>query len=160
MSRKTTVKQSRTYPRVVKPALCSKNRRKTSLKQNSCTGLTWAALFHIYAQLDSTVRCELTRHFHTVLSPSCVVAEDSRSRERFQVALGRGCPCLQLASSSSVPLVRRCGEEKVLDHLTFGTSCGMFKPAEPSLHEQCRFTYKAEAEMQFQIASNRPYISL
>ncbi len=27
-------------------------------------------------------------------------------------------------------------KEKVLDQLTFGTSCSMTKPAEPSLHEQ------------------------
>ncbi len=42
-----------------------------------------------------------------------------------------------------------CGKEKVLDKLTFGTSCGMTKPAEPSLHEQCRYACKAEAATQF-----------
>ncbi len=42
----------------------------------------------------SAVLCELTRHFHPVLSPSCV-AEDSRSGNRFQVGLDRGSPCLR-----------------------------------------------------------------
>ncbi len=70
----------------------------------------------------STVLCELTRHFHAVLSPLCV-AEDSRSGDRFQVGLDRGSPCLQLASSSSAPRARWCRKEKVLDQLTFGTSC-------------------------------------
>ncbi len=87
--------------------------------------------------------CELTRHFHPVLSPSCVAGE------RFQVGLDRGYPCLQPASSSSAPRARRCGKEKVLDQLTFGTPCIMTKPAEPSLHEQCRYTCKAEAATQF-----------
>ncbi len=96
----------------------------------------------------SVVLCELTRHFHPVLSPSCV-AEDSRSGHRFQVGLDRGSPCLQLASSSSAPRVRRCGKEKVLHQLTFGTSCGMTKPVEPSLHEQCRYACQAEAATQF-----------
>ncbi len=82
----------------------------------------------------SAVLHQLTRHFHPVLSPSCV-AEDSQPGEGFQVGLDRGSPCLQLASSSSAPRARWCGKEKVLDQLTFGTSCGMFKPAEPSLHE-------------------------
>ncbi len=70
----------------------------------------------------SAVLCELTRRFHPVLSPSW-------SGDRFQVGLERGCPCLQLATSSSAPRARRCGNEKVLDQLTFGTSCGMTKPA-------------------------------
>ncbi len=91
----------------------------------------------------STVLCELTRGFHPVLSPSCV-AEDW-----FQVGLDRGCPCLQLASSSSAPRAGRCGKEKVLDQLPFGTSSSMTKPAQPSLHEQCRYTCKAEAATQF-----------
>ncbi len=39
--------------------------------------------------------------------------------------------------------------EKVLEQLTFGTSCGMTKPAESSLHEQCRYACKAEAATQF-----------
>ncbi len=86
----------------------------------------------------------LTRHFYQVLSPSCE-AEDSRSKDRFQVGLDCGRPCLQLASSSSAPRVRQCGKVKVLDQLTFGTSCDMTKPAEPSLHEQCRYACKAAA---------------
>ncbi len=45
-----------------------------------------------------TVLCELTRDFHPVLSPSFVVAEDSRSGEGFQICLD-----LQLASSSTAP---------------------------------------------------------
>ncbi len=66
----------------------------------------------------------LTRHFHRVLSPSCV-AEDSWSGNRFQVSLDRGSPCLQLASSSSAPRAGWYGKEKVLDQPTFGTSCSM-----------------------------------
>ncbi len=79
----------------------------------------------------STVLCELTRHFHPVLSPSCVT-DDSPSGELFQVCFARGCPCLQLASMSSAPRARRCGMEKVLDQLTF-----RYLVAWPSLHEQC-----------------------
>ncbi len=86
----------------------------------------------------STVLSELTRRFHPALSPSCV-AEDSRSGDRFRVGLDRGCPRLQLASSSSAPLARRCGKEKAFDQITVGTSCGMSKPAEPSLHKQYRY---------------------
>ncbi len=74
---------------------------------------------------------------------------DSPSGERFQVGLDRGCPCLQLASSSSAPRTRWCGKEKVFDQLTFGTSCSMTKPAEPFLHEQCRYTCKTGTAMQF-----------
>ncbi len=62
-----------------------------------------------------TVLCELTRDFHPALSPSCG-AEDPWSGEWFQVGLDRGCPRLQLVSSSSAPRARQCGEEKVLDH--------------------------------------------
>ncbi len=87
--------------------------------------------------LGTAVLRELTRHFHPVLSPSCV-AEDSRFGGRFQVSLDRGSPCLQLASRSSAPRAARCGKENVLDQLTCGTSCGMTKPAEPSLHERLR----------------------
>ncbi len=97
---------------------------------------------------DRIVKCELTRHFHPVLSPSCV-AEDSRSGGRFQVGLNLGSPCLQLASSSSAPRARRCGKKKVLEQLSFGMSCSITKPSEPSLHEQCRYTCKAEAATQF-----------
>ncbi len=57
----------------------------------------------------STVLCELTRHFHPVLSTSWA-AEDSRSGEGLQVCLDCGCPCLQSASSSPAPRVRRCGQ--------------------------------------------------
>ncbi len=91
---------------------------------------------------------ELTRDFHPVLSQSCV-AEVSRSGDRLQIGLNRGCPYLQLASSLSAPRARRCGNEKVLDKLTFGMSCGMSKPAEPSLHEQCQYACTAEAVRQF-----------
>ncbi len=70
----------------------------------------------------STVLRELTRHFHPVLSLSCVT-EDSRSGERFQIGLNSDCPRLQLASSSFAPRARWCGKEKVLDQLTFRTSC-------------------------------------
>ncbi len=98
--------------------------------------------------IDLAVLLELTRHFHPVHSPSCV-AEDSRSGNQFQVGVDRGDPCLQLASRSSVPRTRRCGKKKFLDQLTFGTSCGMTKPAGPSLHEQCRYACKAEAATQF-----------
>ncbi len=72
------------------------------------------------------------------------VAEGARSGDCSQIGLNRGSPYLQLASSSSVPRARRCGKEKVLDLLTFGTSYGMTKPAEPSLHEQCWYACKAE----------------
>ncbi len=48
----------------------------------------------------STVLCELARHFHALLSLSCV-ADDSRPGDRFQVGLDRGCPSLQLDSSSA-----------------------------------------------------------
>ncbi len=58
---------------------------------------------------DSTVLCELTRHFHPVLSPSCV-AEDSRSEKGFKVCLDRGYPHLQLASSLPEPHARRFGQ--------------------------------------------------
>ncbi len=56
----------------------------------------WAGITNLVDHVSSggtpgsTVLCELTRDFHSVLSPSCV-AEDSRSRERFQVCLDRGC---------------------------------------------------------------------
>ncbi len=62
--------------------------------------------------------------------------------------LGRSAR-LQLASSSSAPRARRCGQKLVLDQFTVGASCGITKPAEPSLHEQCRYTCKAEAAPQF-----------
>ncbi len=42
---------------------------------------------------------ELTRDFHPVLSP-LYVAEDPRSGEGLQACFDRGCPRLQLASSS------------------------------------------------------------
>ncbi len=65
-----------------------------------------------------------------------------------EIGLDRGRPFLQLASSSSAPRARRCGQEKVFDQLTFGTSTCMSKPAEPSLHEQCRYIFKSEATTQ------------
>ncbi len=49
----------------------------------------------------SAVLCELTRHVHPVLSPSCE-AEDSRSGDRFQVGLDRGCLSLLLLFRHSV----------------------------------------------------------
>ncbi len=48
-------------------------------------------------------------------------------------------------SSTGLQFVCATGK-KLLDQLTFGTSCSMTKPAEPSLHEQCRYSCKAEAE--------------
>ncbi len=97
----------------------------------------------------STAMCELTRNFHSVLSPSSVV-EDSRSGEGFQVCPVRGCPRLQLASSSPAPRARWCGQKYyVFDQFTVGMYCGVTKPAEPSLHEQCRYTCKADAVRQF-----------
>ncbi len=84
----------------------------------------------------------LTTDFHQALSPS-YVAEGVPSGEGFKVYLDRGRPRLQMAPSSSAPRARRCGEEKVLDQLTFGTSCNMTKPAEPSLLEKCRCACKA-----------------
>ncbi len=71
------------------------------------------------------------RGFHPVLSPSCVT-EDSRSGGGFQVCLDRGCPRLQLASSSPGSRVRRCGKKKVLYPIINGTSHSVTKPAEPS----------------------------
>ncbi len=90
----------------------------------------------------SVVLRRLTRHFHPV-------AEYSRSGYRFQVDLDHGNPCLQPASSSSAPRAMRRGKETILDKFTFGTSCGMSQPAEPSLHEQRRFACKAKAASQF-----------
>ncbi len=117
-------------------------------------GAGWAGITNCVDHISdggipgSAVLRQLIRHFHPVLSPSCV-AKDSRSGDRFQVGLDRASPCLQLASSSSAPRARRCGKENVLDKLTFGTSCGMSKQAEPSLHEQCRYACKAEAATLF-----------
>ncbi len=73
------------------------------------------------------------------------VAEDSQPGDGFQVYLDCGNPRLQLASSSSAPRARRYGKEKVIDQLTFRTTCSTAKPAQPSLHEQCRYACKAEA---------------
>ncbi len=53
----------------------------------------------------STALCELGRVFHPMLSPSCV-AEDLRSRERFQPFLECHGPDLQLVSSSLSPRAR------------------------------------------------------
>ncbi len=79
---------------------------------------------------SSTVLCEFTRDFHAFLSPPCV-AEDSRSREGFQVFLEYCGPRLQLACSSISPRTRRCGQGKVLDQLTLRTSRCVAKPAKP-----------------------------
>ncbi len=68
------------------------------------------------------------RHFHPVLSTSCVV-EDSRPGDRFQVSLDRGFPCLQLASRSAAPRARQYGQKKILDQHAFRESCSMTKPA-------------------------------
>ncbi len=75
----------------------------------------------------SKVLCELIRDFHSVLSSLCV-AEDSRSGEGLQVCLGRGCPPLQLASSSPAPRARRCGLNDIIDQFTVGTSCSVPDP--------------------------------
>ncbi len=53
-----------------------------------------------------TVLRELTRNVRPTLSPSCV-AEESQSREGLQVCLDRGCPRLQLVSSSSSAFLER-----------------------------------------------------
>ncbi len=91
--------------------------------------LRWPRLGRRHSRLDGPARAHYTQ-FHPVL------AEDSRSGEWFQVGLGRGCRCLQLASSASSLRARCYGMEKVLDQLTFGTSCSMTIPAEPSLYER------------------------
>ncbi len=78
--------------------------------------------------LGSTVLRKLTRNFHQDLSLSCV-AEDSLSGEELQICLDRGCPRLQLASSSRAPRARRFGPKYVLDHFTVWTSCNITKPA-------------------------------
>ncbi len=57
----------------------------------------------------STVLCELPKDFNPVLCPSSV-AEDTLSGEDFQFCLDHDSQCLQLASSSSVPYARRCGQ--------------------------------------------------
>ncbi len=103
----------------------------------TCVGIHPGRVGHVSdgGTPGSTVLGELTRDFYPVLSPS-YVAEDSRSGEGFQVGPDRRCPYFQLASSSSAPRARWCGKEEVLDQLTFGMSCSMTKPTEPSLHEQ------------------------
>ncbi len=80
------------------------------------------------------------------------MVEDPRSGDWFLVGLDHGSPCFQLASSSYAPRARQCGLEKVIDQLTFGTSCSMTKPAKPSLHEQCRYACTAEAATQRRMA--------
>ncbi len=66
----------------------------------------------------------------------------SRPGKRFQIYIDRGCPRLQLTCSSSAPRARRYRKEKVLARLVFGTSCNMTKQAEPSLHDQRRYTWR------------------
>ncbi len=83
------------------------------------------------------------RHFHQVLSPLCVT-EDSRPGEGFLVCLDCGSLCLQLASSWPAPREQK----KVSAQLTIATSCSRTKPMEPSLHEHCRYTCKADAAPQ------------
>ncbi len=54
-------------------------------------------VLHILVRLLAL--CELIRDIHLVPSPSCV-AGDSALGEGFQVCLDRGCPRLQMDSSS------------------------------------------------------------
>ncbi len=106
-------------------------------RRHSPVGIT-SCVDHVSdrCNLGFTVLCELTRHFHPVLSPSCE-AEDSGSGERFQVGLDCGFPCPQLAFSSSAPRARRVC-------VTFGTSCSMTKPKNVSfaravpVYSKCR----------------------
>ncbi len=90
--------------------------------------------------LQARRSCVSSLDFHSVISPS-FVAEDSRSGEGFQACLDSGCPRLKLA--------RRCGKKYILDQFTVGTSCSMTKSMKLPLHEQYRYTCKAEAATQF-----------
>ncbi len=54
--------------------------------------------------------CANSLDFCPVLSPLCVT-EGSRSGEGLQVCLDRGCPRLQLASSSPAPRAKWCGQK-------------------------------------------------
>ncbi len=100
---------------------------------------------HVY---NAATLCALYSDFQPVLSPSCC-AKDSRSGEGLQVCLDRRCLRIQLVSISPVPRARWCGQKEVLDQFTVRTSCSVTKPAEPSLHEPCRQTCKAEVVSQF-----------
>ncbi len=106
--------------------------RKVGGKKFSFSIFFYSKVFIVVESPIGWNLCEHNGNFHTVLSPQCM-AEDSRCGEGFQVFLDRGCPRIQLASSSSAPRARRCGKKKVLDQLTSGTSSGMTKPAVPSL---------------------------
>ncbi len=62
---------------------------------------------------------------------------------------GRSCSWLRMSSAGLQLVCAMCEamwKEKVLDEFTFGTSCGMTKPVEPSLPEQCQDASKAGAE--------------
>ncbi len=45
------------------------------------------------------------------------MSEDSQSKEKFQIFLERGCPRLQLASSSLASYKKRCGQNVASDQL-------------------------------------------
>ncbi len=60
--------------------------------------------------------CEVTRDFHPV----------SWSGVGLQGCLGRGCPRLQLASSSPTSRAR---QKRIVDQLVVATSCSVRKPA-------------------------------
>ncbi len=100
--------------------------------------LGWPRRVLRHSRLD-----ELTRDFHSVLSPSCA-AEDSRSGEGFQACLDRGSPCLQLVSSSSAPRARWCGQKYVLVQFTVGTPYYVAKPSALSLHLVDNFSWITE----------------
>ncbi len=90
----------------------------------------------VTSQMDSLQArrcCASSQDFRPVLPPSRA-ADDSRSRERFQVFLECHCPCLQLASSSLSPRARRCGQKEFSDQLALRTSYSVAKPACPQFH--------------------------
>ncbi len=69
----------------------------------TCAGITnWVDHGSDGGTPGSAVLYEPIRDFHPALTLS-FVAKDSRSGDRFQVGLDRGCPCLQLGSNSSAP---------------------------------------------------------
>ncbi len=72
-----------------------------------------------------------------------------RSGEGLQAGLDRGCPLLQLASSSPAPRARRCGQKCVLDHITVWRSWRMTKPTRHSLVGLYRYAGEAEAVPKF-----------
>ncbi len=47
--------------------------------------------------------------------------------------------------------------QRLINQLTFGTSRGMTKPAEPSMHEQCWYTCKTEVETKHWILNTHAF---